>query len=195
MNQIGTLAANIWDNEFGDENSELEREMEVEGISGQLEAGCLGQMNVLLNSSFGMDGGDVSPLLKNEENAIMTQIYLKDWYKKQARNILRGIGVTSFSTNKTSAIDESESSSEASLASLASDWTSIKEGDTTITRNIAATSKAGSSSFSTVSNEASRMFKQLSQSSELELMDLVSRYNIYQSEPVQVAGKDVSIDE
>ena len=178
MNQIGTLAANIWDNEFGDENSELEREMEVEGISGQLEA-----------------GGDVSPLLKNEENAIMTQIYLKDWYKKQARNILRGIGVTSFSTNKTSAIDESESSSEASLASLASDWTSIKEGDTTITRNIAATSKAGSSSFSTVSNEASRMFKQLSQSSELELMDLVSRYNIYQSEPVQVAGKDVSIDE
>ena len=47
MNQIGTLAANIWDNEFGDENSELEREMEVEGISGQLEAGWRGCISVI----------------------------------------------------------------------------------------------------------------------------------------------------
>jgi hypothetical protein len=195
MNQIGTLASNIWDNEFGDENSELEREIEVEGISGQLETNSLGQMNILLNSSFGLVSGDIDPVLKNEENSIMTQIYLKDWYKKQSRNILRGIGVTSFSTNKTTSSDEGSSSTESSFKTLADDWTSIREGDTTITRSRATATTVGPTSFSTVSNDSARMFKQLSQDSELRLLDLVSRYNMYQAEPLQVAGKDVSIDE
>ena len=194
MNQIGTLATNIWDNEFGDENSELEREIEIEGISGHLAASSLGQMNVLLNTSFGMVSGDISPDLKNEENAIMSQIYLKDWYRKQSRNILRGIGVTSFSTNKTTSTDEGSSSTVSSFKTLADDWTTIREGDTTITRSRATATKVGGTSFSTVSNDSARMFKQLSQESEVHLLDLVSRYNMYQAEPLQVAGKEVSLD-
>lgn len=195
MNQIGTLASNIWDNEFGDANSEIEREMEIEGISGHLETSAIGQMNILINTSFGFVSGDADPELRNEEKAILTQIYLKDWYKKQSRNILRGIGVSSYSSSKTSLTEEGSSVTESSFSTLMDDWTTIREGDTTITRSRATSSNVGGSSFSTVSNDSARMLKQLSEESELKLLDLVSRYNLYQAEPAQVVGKDFNTEE
>lgn len=189
MNQIGQLATTIWDNEFGHENSELEREIAIEGISGQLEANSLGQMNLMIYTSFGMVSGDVDPELKNEENAILTEIYLRDWYKKQSRNILRGIGVSSYNSSSTS--DESSSLGSSALVSLADDWTVIKEGDTTIQRNRAVSTKVGSSIFSNVSNDAARVFRQLSEESAAKLTELTNKYNLYKAEPIQVGSDSV----
>ena len=55
-------------------------------------SGTLGQLNVLINQSFGFaSGGSPSPLLQEEEKDILVQIYLKDYYFKEARRVLRGL--------------------------------------------------------------------------------------------------------
>ena len=83
----------------------MEREFKIESISGWLGAN-VGQFNNLTYQSFGT-GDD---FLLEEEN-ILTQLYLKDYYNKQARSVLVG-GAT---------------------GSL--DWTRLTEGDTTIVRS------------------------------------------------------------
>ena len=47
--QLTTLATEIWDNEFGDEKSEIDREIEIEGIQAWLESN-IGQLNLLINT-------------------------------------------------------------------------------------------------------------------------------------------------
>lgn len=105
MSNIGEIATRIYDNEFADAPTELEREFRIEYISGWLEAN-VGQLNNLTYQSFGT--GDT--FLQEEEN-IFTQLYLKDYYTRQARSVLIG----------------------ATTGSL--DWTRLTEGDTTIVRN------------------------------------------------------------
>jgi hypothetical protein len=105
MSDIGEIATRIYDNEFDDAPTELEREFKIEAISGWLEAN-IGQFNNLTYQSFGT--GD--SFLQEEEN-IMTQLYLKDYYAKQARSVL--IGATTGTM----------------------EWTRLTEGDTTIVRN------------------------------------------------------------
>lgn len=105
MSSIGEIATRVYDNEFDDAPTQLEREFKIESISGWLGAN-VGQFNNLTYQSFGT-GDD---FLLEEEN-ILTQLYLKDYYNKQARSVLVG-GAT---------------------GSL--DWTRLTEGDTTIVRS------------------------------------------------------------
>ena len=106
MNQIGNLAASIYDTEFGYANTELAREAEVVAISGWLIANE-GLLNTLIYSKF--SGGD--PGMKLEEQNIFKQLYLSKYYRKESRDVLRGIGNAEF------------------------DWTRLSEGDTTIVRS------------------------------------------------------------
>jgi|TARA_Y100000289_G_scaffold19707_1_gene19030 hypothetical protein len=105
MSSIGEIATRIYETQFDDAPTQLEREFKIEAISGWLEAN-IGQFNNLTYQSFGT--GD--SFLLEEEN-ILTQLYLKDYYNKQARAVL--IGAT------TGALE----------------WTRLTEGDTTIVRN------------------------------------------------------------
>ena len=104
MSNIGEIATRIYENEFDDAPTELEREFKIEYISGWLEAN-VGQFNNLTYQSFGTEDN----FLLEEEN-ILTQLYLKDYYNKQARSVL--IGATTGSM----------------------EWTRLTEGDTTIVR-------------------------------------------------------------
>tara|TARA_Y100000592_G_C5482423_1_gene326517 strand:- start:28954 stop:29517 length:564 start_codon:yes stop_codon:yes gene_type:complete len=186
--KLKELAENIWDSEFGDEPSELARKIEIEYIEVYLKAN-LGQLNILINTSF-TESSDLS----TEEGAIFTQIYLKDWYKKQARNILRGVGVFSKSSHETNSSNSGGGgTTQGKFGNLIDDWTTIKEGDTTITRSRPVSTTQGDQTFSSVSNESSRMMRQLSEESELKLKDLVYKYNLYRASPIQVAGSDAPV--
>ena len=84
MSSIGEIATRVYDNEFGDAPTQLEREFRIESISGWLEAN-VGQFNNLTYQSFGT--GDS---FLQEEESILTQLYLKDYYNKQSRSVLIG---------------------------------------------------------------------------------------------------------
>lgn len=105
MSNIGEIATRIYENEFDDAPTELEREFRIEAISGWLD-GNIGQLNNLTYQSFGTE----DHFLLEEEN-ILTQLYLKDYYTRQARVVLMG----------------------ATTGSM--QWTRLTEGDTTIVRN------------------------------------------------------------
>lgn len=105
MPTVGGLATEIWDYEFGDETGVAHRVSEIQTISGWLETN-VGQLNTLLYSTFGSGAN-----FQQEEGAIFAQLYLKDYYTKEARKTLRNISTAS------------------------SDWTRLSEGDTTIVRS------------------------------------------------------------
>lgn len=105
MATLGNIATNIYNNEFDDAPTELEREFRIQAISGWLE-GNLGQFNNLCYSSFGT--GDTT--FKLEEEAILSQLYLSDYYTRESRKILN-LGATG-----------------------GMDWSRLSEGDTTIVR-------------------------------------------------------------
>ncbi|MBN86862.1 MAG: hypothetical protein CL885_04995 [Dehalococcoidia bacterium] len=104
MSSIGEIAERIYDNEFDDAPTQLEREFRIESISGWLDAN-IGQLNNLTYQSFSQ-----SSSFLQEEESILTQLYLKDYYTKQARKVL--IGGTTGNM----------------------EWTRLSEGDTTIVR-------------------------------------------------------------
>tara|TARA_Y100000310_G_C20493442_1_gene720370 strand:+ start:419 stop:913 length:495 start_codon:yes stop_codon:yes gene_type:complete len=106
MPTVGEIATRIYDNEFDDQPTQLEREFKVEGISGWLESN-VGQLNNLLYSSFSSGTN-----FKQEEENIFTQIYLQDYYTREARVVMK---------------------MSASTGSI--DWTRLTEGDTTIVRS------------------------------------------------------------
>lgn len=105
MSTIGEIATRIYDNEFDDAPTQLEREFRIEYISGWLEAN-VGQLNNLTFQNFGT--GDS---FLQEEEAILSKLYLKHFYNKEARS--------SLSTNGDNSLN----------------WTRLTEGDTTIVRN------------------------------------------------------------
>lgn len=105
MADIGQIATNIYDSEFDDEPTQLKREFKIQGISGWLESN-LGQFNNLTYSSFATTGN-----FKLEEENILSHLYLKDYYTRQARVVLN-MGATG-----------------------TMDWTRLTEGDTTIVRS------------------------------------------------------------
>ena len=169
MNQFGTLGYTIWDTEFGDHTGAAERVSNAVLISGYLEAN-VGKLNTLLNTDFQLNTGTdtVSPELKLEENGIFTQIYLKDYYQKQARNALRNI----------------VGAADLGTGSSITDWTELREGDSYIKRSVIS---AGNKT------EASRLFTALSKDAGEVLDELVYSYNMYGSKPTQVAGKDTTL--
>lgn len=170
MNQFGSLGYTIWDTEFGDHTDAADRDSKAILVSGYLDAN-VGKLNTLLNKDFELLTGTdtVSPELKSEENAIFTQIYLKDYYQKQARNALRTI-VGSADLNN----------SGASL----SEWTELREGDSYIKRNVISAANK---------TESSRLFQAAAKDAAETLDKLVHSYNMYGSKPTQVAGKDSAL--
>lgn len=82
MSALETLADNIFENEFDSDTTAIS----YDSILGWLNEN-LGLLNTLINTNF--EGIDAE--LLNEEQAIYKQIYLHNYYAKQARNVLRGI--------------------------------------------------------------------------------------------------------
>jgi hypothetical protein len=116
MSDIGDLAVSIWDTEFGDATGAAQRTSEISNISGWLGAN-VGMLNTVIYKSFsGNAEGNVLPseTFKLEEQDIYTQLYLKHFYDKKARNVLRGI--------------------DGSLNSDI-DWIRLREGDSLIVRS------------------------------------------------------------
>ena len=172
MNQLGELAYHIWDIEFGDHSSSLERERNALLVSGYLDVN-LGQLNTLLNTDFHLNKikDEVQPALQYEEKAIFTQLYLKDYMQKQARNVLRNATTTSSTTTTTDGV---------------TDWVELREGDTSIRRSIAT---------STSKNTSAKIFQDSSRDAMALLEKMVHSYNMYGSLPLQVAGVDGGIQD
>jgi hypothetical protein len=167
MNQLGELAYNIWDIEFGDHSTALQREREAMLISGYLEVN-LGQMNVLINTDFELNkaNDEVVPSLNYEEKAILTQLYLKDYMNKQARNVLRNATTTSSTTTTSQGV---------------TDWIELREGDSAIKRSIAT---------STSKNASAKLFQDSAKESAELLKRLIHSYNMYGAKPLQVMSGD-----
>ena len=164
------LASGIVTNEF-DYITGTEAETEVLKVSGWLLSN-VGQLNTLLYTRFGsgdLANGSSSGKWKQEEEAIYTQIYLQDYYNKQARLTLRNFTASITSTGITDY--------------TMTPWTTLKEGDTTIQRE--AIKMTASSR-----TEAARVFKSLADGAAEEIKNLVYKYNFYQAVPSQVAGTD-----
>lgn len=105
-NIFGELAYKIWDGEFvEDQTDEIHRRTQTDYISGWLESN-VGQLNILLDSSLSTSSTGIS----TEQEAIFYELYMVHWYKKQSRNVLKGI-------------------------SSSSDFISIRDQDSMITRN------------------------------------------------------------
>jgi len=170
MNQLGELGYEIWDIEFGDHTSEIDRESKSLLISGYLEAN-IGELNILINTDFKLDEtkDEVIPELKYEEKAIFTQLYLKDYLLKQARNTLRSATDTSYSN-------------EANAQPT--DWTELREGDSSIKRSIPTASSK---------NTSAKLFQDASKEALEDLKRMIHSYNMYGSIPSQIAGKDAPI--
>jgi hypothetical protein len=82
MSALETLADGIFQYEFDSDTNTAT----YDSILGWLKEN-LGLLNTLINTNF--DGIDAA--LLNEEQAIYKQLYLYNFYSKQARNVLRGI--------------------------------------------------------------------------------------------------------
>ena len=103
---FGDIATGIFDDEFDADTGYAT----VGSISGWLEAN-VGLLNTRIYSSYSGSGDFVTPTgnFKFEEEAIFKQLYLKNFYVKKVRSVLRGI-------------DNSV------------DFISLREGDSMITR-------------------------------------------------------------
>jgi hypothetical protein len=90
MSQLGDLASSLYATEFDSDPTAVNLSL----MSGWFVEN-LGLLNTLINTSY--TGED--PGLGIEESSIYKQIYLYNYYNKQARNVLRGIVSTSSSDN------------------------------------------------------------------------------------------------
>jgi len=188
MNQLGELAYHIWDVEFGDHSSSLERERQVFLISGYLDVN-LGQLNTLINTDFHLnkETDKVEPPLHTEEKAIFTQLYLKDFMNKQARNLLRNAAATA---GQASTADNASTENIKVTSDGVTDWIELREGDTMIKRAIATTTETARTQTS-----SAQIFQKSAAEANQLLKELVHSYNMYGSRPVQVAGGVSSVSE
>lgn len=171
FNQIGELASGILKYEFDFIEDPTEQQAELLTISGSL-SGKIGELNIILNQKFCFTGADGNPYprLGDEESSILEEMYLRDYNTKQARKILRG------SYNSTiSGIDGGGQSN----------WTELREGDTTIKRPASAIPGLFTNKI-----DLSKNFKALAAESEQKIKDLAYSYNMYGAVPRQVAGQD-----
>jgi uncharacterized protein YnzC (UPF0291/DUF896 family) len=108
MSVLSDLAGQIYDHELGFGETGAARQVEVDMIESWLDA-HLGELNTMINTSFRND--DLS-LLEQEEQSILREMYLINYYKKHGRNVLR-------------LIDGSQNEL---------DFQTLREGDSVITR-------------------------------------------------------------
>ena len=174
MNQLGIIASGILQYDFDFIPSGPEKESELLLISGTL-SGRIGELNDLIHQSFHFVGnsGDIEPSLQNEESAILRKIYMRDWAKKQAHKVLRGLYLDS---------------TPDSAASAAGDWVELSEGDTTIRRSASSSAASAASRINT-----QKGFRDLAKDIQEELKELIYRYNIYGGQPRQVISEDCPI--
>ena len=90
MSELGDLANSLFASEFDSDADAIN----VTLISGWFVEN-LGLLNTLINTSYSTE----DPCLGAEEQSIYKQLYLYNYYNKQARNILRGVVSTSSSDN------------------------------------------------------------------------------------------------
>ena len=164
LNQIGEIASGVVEYDFDYITGVSEKSALLTTTSGCI-SGTLGQLNVLINQSFGFaSGGSPTPLLQEEEKDILVQIYLKDYYFKEARRVLRGLY-----------------DSTSASAMPATDWTELREGDSTIRRNVFGARER---------TTAARVYKEMAEEADKKITELVYAYNLYGAVPRQVAGAD-----
>ena len=164
LNQIGEIASGVVEYDFDYITGVSEKSAMLTTTSGCL-SGTLGQLNVLINQSFVFaSGGSPSPLLQEEEKDILVQIYLKDYYFKEARRVMRGL------------YDQTSAS-----AMGLTDWTSLREGDTTIQRSTFGARER---------TYAAREYREMAREADKKITELVYAYNLYGAVPRQVAGAD-----
>ena len=144
MSELGQLASGIYSSEFDSDSSAANYSQ----ISGWLSEN-LGLLNTLINTDF----SGQNPSLGLEEQAIYKEVYLYNYYNKQARSILRGITATS---------------------NAGDNILSVSDGDNSI-------------SFVN-RNEVGKVYRDLAKESKQKLDGLVTKYTIYQSQPLQVGG-------
>lgn len=154
MNDFGNLAYKIVKYEFKDDVSRFP----ISYVSGWLETN-LGELNGLLHEDFYVDGsGNIGPTgLAPVEQNIYAYLYKINYFDKAARETLRGL-------------------TWGGISGISDDWTSIKEGDSSIQR----VSK----------NSLSRSFVEMSKDTRERMKDLIFQYNSTKSSPLQVAGDD-----
>ena len=159
MNDFGNLAYKIVKYEFKDDVTRFP----ISYVSGWLETN-LGELNGLLHEDFTIDAsGNIAPYsLTNIEESIFSYLYQTNYYDKAARESLRGIVW-------------------GNAAGTVDDWTSIKEGDSSIQRQ----SK----------NAISRTYVEISRETRKRMNDLIYQYNSTKSAPLQVAGTDGAYQE
>jgi len=106
MTKIGDLATSVYDNEFGYETGTA-RDTEISLVSGWM-LGHLGELNTYIFTCF---SGEDPNNFNLEEQAILTEMYICEWYRKEQKSTLRG-GGGSTSSNV--------------------DWEVLREGDSMI---------------------------------------------------------------
>lgn len=154
MNDFGNLAYSIVKFEFKEDVSRFP----ISYVSGWLETN-LGELNSIVHEDFYInESGNIQPYSLNlSEQAIFTKLYTIHYYNKAAREVLKGIVWSNSET-------------------VANDWISIKEADSSIQR----TSK----------NSISKTLSDLARSEKQDLDQLIYQYNMNKSSPSQVAGED-----
>jgi hypothetical protein len=172
MGYTDVIAEKIFDSEFYDE---IGTPAYIQNRKAQIAAWLetnIGHLNILINQSYRVDyKNDICPVLQKEEEAIFIQLYLKYYYKRQAQSILKSassIIITPSTPNQTTTM---------------SDWTELREGDSSIKR----VSQTASPQQKV---QMSQAYKSFSDGAEAKLKNLVHSYNMYKSSPRQVAGAD-----
>ncbi len=111
MSTLSDLSEQIYDSELGFEDGEEARTKEIALIEGWLDA-HIGELNTMLNTSFESVAGEIENF-KGEEEAILREMYMYNYYRKHNRNVLRLV--------------------DGSVSEL--DFQTIREGDSVITRS------------------------------------------------------------
>jgi len=169
---IETLSSGIFASEF-DSDSDLTTQVR---ISGWLESN-IGQLNAKIYTSFDDDlssPSGVDYVFGHEEAAILSQMYLRDYYSKAARKTLLGQSV-------------SEGSSTTSVTGMSA-WTKIQEGDTVIERQPLYSTSTASGGLDIT--KISQRYYDLMEAATVNIDELVASYNIQSSPPSQVFGSD-----
>lgn len=111
MSTLSDLSEQIYDSELGFEDGDDARNKEIALIESWLDA-HVGELNTLLNTSFVSVSGEIENF-KGEEEAILREMYMYNYYRKHNRNVLRLV--------------------DGSVSEL--DFQTIREGDSVITRS------------------------------------------------------------
>lgn len=176
MGQLDVIAANIYDTEF---YAEVATPEEIAAsktrISAWLETN-IGQLNILLNSSYRVNANnDVSPTLVSEEIAIFIQLYLKAHYKRESQSILKNLSSYTSTTPSTA-------------VTTMSDWTELREGDSSIKRVAQVSSPQQKV-------QVAQTYKTFAEEADIKLSELVHTYNMYKSRPRQVVSLEAGASE